>query len=153
MECPITLEPFTPDAEVTLLLGCNHIFHRNSINNWFQNNVRCPVCRYDIRNYVGVPPREETTTEVPREENYGLNVNNVSNVSNVNNVSNNENHDASFNRRVAGETVNDFATITDAILNQLFQGTNENLVFNENTRYYLDACNNDLIFEGFFPNN
>lgn len=28
---------------------CNHGFHRSCIDHWFQEHVRCPVCRFDIR--------------------------------------------------------------------------------------------------------
>jgi Ring finger domain len=50
--CPITLENFDQDDNVTQILGCGHIFNHDSLNSWFRNHVRCPVCRYDIRNYV-----------------------------------------------------------------------------------------------------
>ena len=29
---------------------CRHIFFPEQFNQWFSNNVRCPVCRHDIRN-------------------------------------------------------------------------------------------------------
>ena len=28
---------------------CRHSYHRSCISNWFSMSVRCPVCRYDIR--------------------------------------------------------------------------------------------------------
>ena len=28
---------------------CQHLFHKNCVDVWFQSNVRCPVCRHDIR--------------------------------------------------------------------------------------------------------
>ena len=28
---------------------CGHVYHRSCIVNWFSMSVRCPVCRYDIR--------------------------------------------------------------------------------------------------------
>lgn len=28
---------------------CGHVYHRSCISNWFSMSVRCPVCRYDIR--------------------------------------------------------------------------------------------------------
>ena len=47
--CPITLETFNDNDTVTQIMGCGHIFDPSGINIWFQSNVRCPVCRYDIR--------------------------------------------------------------------------------------------------------
>ena len=35
-----------------MISQCNHIFSANELLNWFNSNVRCPMCRYDIRNYV-----------------------------------------------------------------------------------------------------
>jgi hypothetical protein len=32
------------------LQHCRHAFHQTCIDQWFQRNVRCPVCRHDIRN-------------------------------------------------------------------------------------------------------
>jgi hypothetical protein len=52
MSCPITLENFDDVDNVTQILGCGHIFNYDSLNSWFRNHVRCPVCRYDIRNYI-----------------------------------------------------------------------------------------------------
>jgi len=31
------------------LRGCNHMFHKNCIDRWFESHVICPVCRADIR--------------------------------------------------------------------------------------------------------
>jgi hypothetical protein len=50
--CPISLEPFTDSSEVTMIRHCHHIFNTDSLMNWFTTNCRCPVCRYDIRDYV-----------------------------------------------------------------------------------------------------
>lgn len=50
--CPITLENFDDADNVTQILGCGHIFNHESLTSWFRNHVRCPVCRYDIRNYI-----------------------------------------------------------------------------------------------------
>lgn len=55
--CPITLEDFVQGDVITRIRRCGHIFHTQSIRNWFNNRVRCPVCRCDIREYV-----EETAT-------------------------------------------------------------------------------------------
>ena len=49
--CPISLEPFRDNQMVTQIIHCGHIFTTSELNNWFRTNVRCPVCRYDIREY------------------------------------------------------------------------------------------------------
>ena len=35
--------------EVRRIMHCRHYFHRTCIDTWFQTNVHCPTCRYDIR--------------------------------------------------------------------------------------------------------
>ena len=54
--CPITLEPFVNAEVLCRIKGCRHIFKREAIAHWFRRNVRCPVCRYDIRDYQEVVP-------------------------------------------------------------------------------------------------
>ena len=49
LSCPISLENFNEEDEVCQIIYCGHIFNTGSLNQWFRNNVRCPVCRYDIR--------------------------------------------------------------------------------------------------------
>lgn len=49
--CPISLEVFTDSDIVTIICYCGHIFMATEIHNWFSSNCRCPVCRYDIREY------------------------------------------------------------------------------------------------------
>jgi hypothetical protein len=49
--CPISLDEFNDDDFVRQLLPCGHLFHQLPFNEWFSENVRCPICRYDIRNY------------------------------------------------------------------------------------------------------
>jgi len=58
--CPITQQPFEPNDEVTVIDHCNHIFTRTELAEWFGNNVRCPVCRFDIRDH------QTTTRDTPR---------------------------------------------------------------------------------------
>lgn len=49
--CPISLENFEENDMVTVIRYCGHIFNSDEVNRWFRTNCRCPVCRYDIRNY------------------------------------------------------------------------------------------------------
>ena len=50
--CPITLEDFVEGDTIRRIKHCGHIFSSQPINNWFNSHVRCPVCRYDIREYM-----------------------------------------------------------------------------------------------------
>lgn len=49
--CPITLEDFQEGDNVRRIHHCNHIFGTTAFDNWFERNVRCPVCRFDIRDH------------------------------------------------------------------------------------------------------
>lgn len=68
-QCPITLDEFQENEIVCRIRHCGHTFRENSIRNWFQQNVRCPVCRYDIRtNNESVPADEsQVQEEVPTQ--------------------------------------------------------------------------------------
>jgi hypothetical protein len=60
--CPISLEPFHENDRVVMIKHCSHIFKPEEIQSWFQSNVRCPVCRYDIRNY------QDSSSRVSRQQ-------------------------------------------------------------------------------------
>ena len=49
--CPITLSNFTDQDLVTRIIFCGHIFSTEALQTWFENNVRCPMCRFDIREH------------------------------------------------------------------------------------------------------
>ena len=53
--CSITLDRFEPNSNVTQIIPCGHIFTPSAISSWFESNVTCPTCRYDIRNYYAEP--------------------------------------------------------------------------------------------------
>lgn len=41
------------NGEWRILRHSSHRFHRSCIDQWFQQNVHCPVCRHDIRDLTG----------------------------------------------------------------------------------------------------
>jgi len=49
LQCPISLDTFTDASQVVQIIACSHIFTPYSFQRWFDRNVRCPVCRHDIR--------------------------------------------------------------------------------------------------------
>lgn len=66
--CPICLEVFQPNSEVTQINHCRHVFNRTELATWFETNVRCPVCRFDIRDHVNglpLPAASSTNTAAP----------------------------------------------------------------------------------------
>lgn len=67
--CPITLERFTDEQMVCQIKHCGHIFNREELLSWFVNNVRCPVCRYDVREYTNTNTQREMRTNIDSSQN------------------------------------------------------------------------------------
>lgn len=65
-ECPITREAFTARDRVIQLRQCRHVFSADAGRQWFETNVRCPVCRHDVRE-----PLDISGTAAPAEESQG----------------------------------------------------------------------------------
>jgi hypothetical protein len=49
--CPISRDEFDDNSDITMIRGCNHIFNRVSLREWFVHHSTCPMCRCDIRLY------------------------------------------------------------------------------------------------------
>jgi hypothetical protein len=59
--CAICQDPLYDELLIRPLreiIHCEHAFHQTCIDRWFTRNVRCPVCRFDIRDH-------ETPTQSP----------------------------------------------------------------------------------------
>ena len=50
-ECSICFERYRK-RQVINVLPCGHKFHHNCVKIWFRKSVRCPLCRFDIKEYV-----------------------------------------------------------------------------------------------------
>lgn len=57
-ECPIRLEDFLENDTVTQIKKCGHIFNSAELTNWFRNNIKCPVCRGDVKTTNTTGPSE-----------------------------------------------------------------------------------------------
>jgi len=131
--CPISLENFNDEDIVTIIRFCGHIFNRDEFTTWFRSNCRCPVCRYDIRNY-------QSNTE--GISNIDI-TNNTSTPNNESNISNEINEDSSpeinvQQRAPSRENENNRSSIFFDIIIDNF--TEENL---SDFRNLLDASGND----------
>ena len=50
--CPIDLSPITPDENVMIIKHCKHAFREINLRELFTRDVKCPMCRFDIRDHV-----------------------------------------------------------------------------------------------------
>ena len=140
--CPISLERFEGDTEVSQIIHCGHIFNREDLNVWFERNVRCPVCRYDIRRYIrrtrGPSPRqEENLNSNPFREN--VNANDILQNENISNIQYNENGDIIFDI-----SMNPLFNLATQALNDIIR----NPQVGQNVNNFFDPSNNPiLLFE------
>lgn len=51
--CSICQDSMRNGESVRQITVCSHTFHKTCIDTWFMRNVRCPVCRHDIRETGG----------------------------------------------------------------------------------------------------
>lgn len=48
-DCAVCQDIISSEQQGRKINHCGHWFHKDCIDPWFQQNVQCPVCRYDIR--------------------------------------------------------------------------------------------------------
>jgi hypothetical protein len=121
--CPISLENFSDSDNVTVIRYCGHIFNRQQLNTWFRSNCRCPVCRYDIRNYT-------------------------SNSSNFFDLSGNVSVDTSNNLNVEQENIEQENIDNDEVERSIEEPLNNNTHFSNST-----SNNGATYFDLFFSDN
>jgi len=132
-QCPITMENFNDNDMVTVIRPCSHIFHTDNLMNWFRSNSRCPVCRYDIREYnlnastefFNNPTNPISTTNTtnstnPTNTTNTTNSTNPINTTNPTNLTNPTNTTNSINRnRININDINDINSQLNNILNEV----------------------------------
>jgi len=142
--CPISLERFEENSNVTQIRGCGHIFSTNNIQSWFNSHSRCPVCRYDIRDYVSLSTNYEDS--VPENSNnYSQQRDGNSSSSNIFNSQNmDEERNSNSNNPIRNITSN----LSSLLINQFLRSFNTQAASN-NLTYRFDSSNNQLFFETF----
>jgi hypothetical protein len=60
-QCVICQDAYTEGQAIRCITHCTHMFHRMCIDEWFGRNVRCPTCRFDIRDH-SLHTRSQNTT-------------------------------------------------------------------------------------------
>jgi hypothetical protein len=154
--CPITLERFSSEDQVTRIRHCGHIFNPQSLISWFGNNVRCPVCRYDIRDHASNDNSQQNDNldeleEEPEEEEVASQEMNQNQTSYTNDERNsNSNNQNAISDLSNNEILNSLQSITQEVINSVFSGgDNVNLM---NNRSYYDPSRNEYVFQGYFVN-
>jgi hypothetical protein len=124
--CAIRLEPFISSDIVRQIHFCGHIFFPQEFSHWFQNNVRCPVCRYDIRtNFDQIPPLEQIPS-----------LQETSPLDQIPSTRSNSNN-------TLGENDDFLSSITNRLFTNLLNYQNNN----SNDRIAYDPSNNILMYE------
>jgi len=156
--CPISLENFNDTDIVTMIRFCGHIFNSEELNTWFRSNCRCPVCRYDIRNFNSKLQSDiETNSEnnnLNQYPNDNLFTNQQTNNSNINEERNQTN-----NNNITNNNYSNSFSLINRLLNSLSSRDNDNInlftdtsgnILNNLTNYdsvlrLLNAINNNSI--------
>jgi hypothetical protein len=144
--CPISLEPFDINTVVTQIRGCGHVFHNDSIRSWFATNPRCPVCRYDIRDYVPYVRPSSNVTDTSGNPSATNNSDQSQSTPSPPPQSTPQNRNEERNRSSRLSTT---ANLTGLILSQLISSATGNRVNINNPQYTFDSSNNEIIMEGF----
>ena len=50
--CPIDMQDFSGNDSILRIRHCGHIFREMNLRRHFRNSTRCPICRFDIRDYI-----------------------------------------------------------------------------------------------------
>lgn len=162
--CPISLDEFNDDDQVSQIIHCGHIFHQNQFQQWFENNTRCPICRYDIRNYNSSSNTNNSNTNSNSEQPSGRNNQRteqtipptgdtsltppISNINLLRDPISNQIEQFSFD-------IND-SQFTNSFLDQIARNillqainprTNNNNTSNSSDRFMIDPSNNILFYE------
>jgi hypothetical protein len=164
--CPISLEHFNNDDNVIQINYCSHIFCHSQLIEWFDTNVHCPVCRYDIRDYIqpsntripqtqNVSNNSNTTVEIPIEpqNNNNSTQNNFSNINVTRDPNTNEIDQIVFDINNPNITDDILHNITTRLFQSLLSSQNTNPTDSDDILSF-DASNNILLYETTIrPNN
>ena len=124
--CPITQQPFNLSDPVLKINHCGHIFTLSSIQEWFRRNVRCPVCRHDVR-------------EIVNETNTNTNTQNIDIISN--------NRTPTYNESNTNDNTNDNinTSISDTHTNIANSLSNLTQHFNMDENTEIDTSENNSV--------
>ena len=140
--CSITLDDYTDDTSMIRINYCGHVFSESGLNQHFLNNVRCPICRHDIRDMSGDGTTENNTNE---------------NNTNENNTNENNTNENNTNENNTDDLYNDMSSNLINIRDQITRGISSSLnILNleyPDTNIEMDISNNNVILTYSFYTN
>lgn len=162
--CPITQSPFQEADRILRIHHCGHCFIENSLHSWFERSVLCPVCRYDIRDYIVPEQTSNISTEQRNNGNIGIGNNSQPPVSNnvntpVNNIDNSnvDNDNDNDNEPNIENLVN---TFTEQVTNTLREYVTNNVINSSNDdggvinfEYVIQTPTNTFTTSSTLPSN
>lgn len=119
---PIDQTDFVDGESIIRIRDCGHIFRPANFDTWFSSNVRCPLCRLDIRESY-----TNTTYNVNQTNNTDNNSNSNSNTIHERNNIENEN-----NSRQSMDTETDVNHIESRSTNEVHTDSNDTNDYNTN---------------------
>lgn len=143
--CPISMDRFNIDDLVRQIHHCGHLFVPSQFDEWFQSNVRCPVCRFDVRNHVR--DQNITTARTATATTTSTTATAARPITTTTDPSNNE-----IVVDLSGNEITDnlLNTLSNRFLESLFHpSTNAD----NNDRFVYDPSNNLLMYETIIHRN
>jgi len=67
--CPIDRDNLQPDDNILQIIQCGHFFRDTNLRRHFRGNTLCPLCRYDIRDYIPTSDRNFSNRSPQRASN------------------------------------------------------------------------------------
>jgi hypothetical protein len=61
--CSICQGNYINGTIIRKIIHCNHFYHQNCLDEWLENNTKCPECQYDIRESVPSRNTNENTND------------------------------------------------------------------------------------------
>jgi len=156
--CPISLDNFLSNSEVSFINKCGHVFFRQPLRTWLSRNNTCPTCRTLV-----LENQNSTLTSVSNPS-FSLFSSNNNNTNNNNNNNNNLNSrvfllpniglanpiarptaNTMENPTASDISSNALTSLVNSVFNQVMMGTNNANANTSSTAFDFDASGNPSV--------
>lgn len=171
--CPISLDNFLSNSEVSFINKCGHVFFREPLRIWLSRNNTCPTCRTLVLENQNPGLTSQSQSQSQSQPLTSISNPSFSLFSSNNNTNNNNNNNSNFNSRVfllpniglanpiaspSANTMdnptasdissNALTSLVNSVFNQVMMGTNNVNANTTSTAFDFDASGNpSLLFQ------